>query len=64
MKKALIILFILFLLATGVTLSNADEATIAQSQELSADRHADQEGRKDVHGHDVKPKSKYDLRNH
>ena len=62
-KKLLINLFIfLFVMATGSLLSNADEAAIAQSQELSPDRHADQKGRKDVHRHDVKPKSKYDLR--
>ena len=63
MKKALIILFILFSPAIGATLSNADQATIAQNHELSRDRHAQQEGLKHDHSHDVKPKSKYDLRN-
>jgi hypothetical protein len=63
MKKALIILFILFSPATGAALSNADQATIPQSHELSRDRHAQHDGLKHGHSHDVKPKSKYDLRN-
>jgi hypothetical protein len=62
MKKGLIILLILFLSVTNGSLSNAHEVTIAQSHELSADRHVDQKDGKAVHSHDVKPKSKYDLR--
>jgi hypothetical protein len=63
MKKALIILFILFSPATGATLSNADQTTIPKSHELSADRHAQQDGLKHGHSHDVKAKSKYGLKN-
>ncbi len=63
MKEALIIPFVLFSLATWSSWSSADQGTIPQSHELSRDRHAQQDGLKHGHSHDVKPKSKYDLRN-
>lgn len=63
MKKILIVPFILFSLATVSSWSNTNDAKIAQSNELSKHRHADQTTHKQharSHGH--KPKSKYDLR--
>ena len=54
--------FILFLLATGSSLANANEAKNVQDHELSKHRHADQNMGKHAHGHDRKQKSKYDLR--
>jgi hypothetical protein len=62
MKKTLMILSILPLMALSGSLSYAQKATSAQTHELSADRHEDQKSRKDAHSHEVKPKSKYDLR--
>jgi len=63
MKEALIIPFVLFSLAAWSSWSNAEQATMPQGHELSRDRHAQQDGLKQGHSHDVKPKSKYDLRN-
>jgi hypothetical protein len=62
MKKSLIIPFIVPFLVTAVSLCSADETTTNHVHKLAVDRHAAQKDREDVHNQDLKPKSKYDLR--